>query len=131
MLRLYKFVESCLPNTYKNVTYESMDEDKPDQVGIFHFESEADKETMEGTLWENLKFQIQVTAEVNETNLEKIPDYLRGFIKIIESRFDSGDDTLEIIECKHEGPKALKLRTNDYNIAIWRCVINIKYNLEE
>lgn len=128
MLRLYRFVESCLPDTFENITYDSMDEDKQGQVGIFAYQSEDDAESLEGTIWENIKFQIQVTANSGESGMQEVSDYLRDFIKIIESKMDSGDNTLEIIQCKHIGPKAIKIKTNDYNIALWRCVINIKYN---
>lgn len=129
MLRLYKFVESCLDDTYETVVYDSIDTDKQGQVGIFLYQSSDDEETLDETQWESIKAQVQVTANPGEAGIQEVSDYLRSFIDKIEGKYESGLIGLEIINCHHIGGKVLKIKTFDNNISMWRSVIDIKYKL--
>ena len=131
MMRLYKFVESCLPDNYETVTRESMDEDKHGVVGIFFYDSRDDEDCMDATLWKYVKAQVQVAVKHTEDNMAEVIDYLESFVRNIESKIDSGDKSLCILGCKHIGMPAKKIKINEQMIAMWESVINIQYNYDE
>lgn len=130
MIRLYRFVESCLPESNRTVTYESMDDDTPDNVGIFLFPAEEDEVCLDGTQWENIKVQVQVTSNSSEDDISKVSSYLRSFINNIESNFSCGDG-LEIINVSAIRKMPQKFHTNNQMISKWESEVKIKYILEE
>lgn len=128
LMLVYEAVEKKLDNTYANVFYHSMRQDKEGDVGIYLYESSNDLEDMAGNeVYNCIKVHVQVNAERGTDGMAKALRYLTRFVNRIENEA-SDIDGIEFISARHLGPRASPIGNNDYSILVCRSVIDLKYS---
>lgn len=129
MNELYLAIEQILGSKYP-ISWQYMDEQSSEVVGIYLYESSNDKRMMDGEYeYESLKAHVQVNCAASEVGIQDALVYLRGFVDKIEDTYVD-TDSVEFVDCKHVGPKAIPIGKNDYKIPMVRSVIDIKYLLK-
>ena len=129
IMLIYEAVEKKLGDTYKNVFYHTMREDKPGDVGIYIYDSSSDVEDLSGAeVYNCVKVQVQVNAEEGEAGMRKALKYLSRFTDRIENE-DSDIEGISFISAMHTS-RAKPIGKNDFGILICRCVIDLKYIFE-
>ena len=127
VMLVYEAIEKKLDNTYKNVFYQTMREDKPGDVGIYLYESSNDVEDISGNeVYNCIKVQVQVNSELGIDGMKKALDYLTRFTERIETE-NSDIEGIEFISAVHLGPRALSIGKNDYGFLVCRSIIDLKY----
>lgn len=127
MMLLYEAVKNKLDPTYSNVFYQTMREDTVGDVGIYLYESSNDIEDMDGDVVYNcVKVQIQVNCDRSVQGLQKALDYLTKFTHRIEKE-QCGISGLQFVEAQHQGPRAIAIGKNTFDILVCRSVIDLKY----
>lgn len=128
MERLYEFIESFLPKDYE-IYYQTLEENKHSQIGIFLYQGEADKETLDGNcLYESVKCHIEINCNKSENALIKALDNIRKFcIDIKDST--SNIEGLDIVDIQILN-KSIPIGKNEHGIQKVVSNLNIKYNLE-
>ena len=124
---LYDAIRAKLGTEYKNIFDEDMRDDVPGDVGIFMYTSSNDVETLDGTeVYNCIKVHIKINAEQSSDGLFKAINYLSKFTHRIENE-TSDIPEIGFVSAKHIGPRALKLRKNEYGISVCVCNIDLKY----
>lgn len=127
MMKIYESVDEKLGDTFNNVFYQTMREDKHGDVGIYLYESSNDEEDLCGNeVFNCIKVQVQVNAEEGIEGMKKALKYLEEFTERIENE-QSNIEGLLFISARHLGPRALPIGNNEHGILICRSVIDLKY----
>lgn len=127
MERIYKFIEQYLPDTY-NISYQTLEENKDNQIGIFLYQGQADKNSLDGyCIAENIKAHIEVNCA--NTGIIKAMNELRKFALNISSA-DSEIEGLEILFIKVLS-KAIPIGKNQHGIQKVVSNLEITFTLQE
>ena len=130
MMKIYELVEEKLGQKFKNIFYQSMRDDKVGDVGIFLYESSKDLMDLAGDdVFNCIKVHVQVNGDTNIESMGEVLNYLSEFTHRIESE-ESNTDGIEIISAEHLGPRAICIGRNQFNIPIYRSLVDLKYTLE-
>lgn len=125
---LYEAIEGILGIQYP-VTWQHMEEDKENVVGIYLYESSADRKYLSGDYqYESIKVQVQVQSENTDEGLFAALKYLREFVDKMENEYVD-TDKVSFEDCEHIGPKAVTIGTNEYGLKVCRSVVDVKYLL--
>lgn len=126
MMLIYEAVKEKL-NTPYTIFFQTMQEDKVNNIGIYLYESANDRQDIEGdVVYNNIKVHVQLNTDRNITSLQKGLDMLADFTRRIESE-QSAVSGIEFIEALHQGPRAVPIGRNQFDILICRSVIDLKY----
>lgn len=129
MERIYKFIEGHLPTDY-NISYQTLEENKDNQIGIFLYQGQADKNSLDGyCIAENIKAHIEVNCANTEDGIIKAMNDLRKFAFNIVSA-DSEIEGLEILFIKVLS-KAIPIGKNQHGIQKVVSNLEITFTLEE
>lgn len=127
MMMLYEAVKEKLGTSYANVFYQTMRENEPGDVGIYLYESANDREDIGGdAVYNCIKVHVQVNCDRSVQGMQKALDYLSQFTRRMENE-QCTISGITFIEAKHQGPRALAIGKNQFNILICRSVIDLKY----
>lgn len=127
LMLVYKAVKEKLDDTYKNVFFQTMREDKQGDVGIYLYESSNDVENLSGDdIYNCIKVQIQVNSEQSEEGLKTALNYLTSFTERIENEA-SNIEGIGFISAQHIGPRAIPIGKNDFNILVCKSTVDLKY----
>lgn len=127
MMILYEAVKQKLGSKYPNIFYQTMREDTPEDVGIYLYESSNDVEDIGGgAVYNCIKVQVQVNCARNIQGMQKALDYLCEFTRRIENE-QSAISGVTFIEAMHQGPRAIAIGKNEFDILVCRSVVDLKY----
>lgn len=127
MMMLYEAVKEKLGTTYDNVFYQTMRENEPGDVGIYLYESANDREDIGGdAIYDCIKVHVQVNCDKSVQGMQKALDYLSKFTRRMENE-QCAISGVTFIEARHQGPRALAIGKNQFDILICRSVIDLKY----
>lgn len=130
MMLLYEAVKQKLGTAYPNVFFQTMREDKPGDVGIYLYESANDREDLEGdAVYDCIKVHVQVNCERSLSGMNKAIDYLTEFTKHMENQ-QSAISGVTFVAAMHQGPRALAIGKNQFDILVCRAVVDLKYILD-
>ena len=131
MLKIYEAVRAKLGNTYQNVFYQTMRENEEGDVGIYLYDSSNENKGIDGTIfYDSVKVQVQVNAYKSIDGMETALNYLDEFTRKMETE-QSDIEGISFISCEHQGARALAIGKNEYGIQIVRCILDLKYILDE
>lgn len=131
MLKIYEAVRAKLGNTYQNVFYQTMRENEEGDVGIYLYDSSNESKGIDGTIfYDSVKVQVQVNAYKSIDGMETALNYLDEFTRKMETE-QSDIEGISFISCEHQGTRALVIGKNEYGIQIVRCILDLKYILDE
>ena len=129
IIDLYDVIKLNLPELpFKNVYFNTMQEDLEGDVGIYLYESSNDLEDMSGDVYmRNIKVQVQVNSFKSFEGLKQAIEYLTLFVNKIEYNAET-TDKISLMGCKHIGPVAIPIGRNKFGILVCRSTIDLKYN---
>lgn len=126
MMLLYEAVKNKINTTYP-IYFQTMQEDKVNNIGIYLYESSNDRFDIEGdTVYNSIKVHVQLNTDRNINSMNQGLELLSNFTRRIESE-RSDVVGIEFIEAIHQGPRAIPIGRNTYDILICRSVIDLKY----
>lgn len=130
MMLLYEAVKNNLGTAYPNVFFQTMREDQPGDVGIYLYESANDREDLEGdAVYDCIKVHVQVNCERSLAGMNKAINYLTDFTKNMET-LRCAVSGVQFISAAHQGPRALPIGKNQFDILVCRAVVDLKYILK-
>ena len=132
MLKVYEAVRAKLnAETYSNIFYQTMRENEEGDVGIYLYDSSNESKGIDGTIfYDSVKVQVQVNAYKSVSGMETALNYLDEFTRRMETE-DSDIEGISFISAEHQGARALVIGKNEYGIQIVRCILDLKYILDE
>ena len=128
MERLYNFIEKYLPSNY-DITYQTIDENKENTIGIFLYQGQADKKLLDGyCVSEDIKVHIELNCGKQSNDIIKAMNDLRKFAVDIEDA-ESDIDGLEVLFIKILN-KAIPIGKNQHGIQKVVSNLEITFTLE-
>lgn len=113
MRELYEYLNSFLGDTYE-VSYQMLQEDTPNQLGLFLYQGKEDEEDLTGAqIYECVNVHLQLVCEKDENAIFDGLDYLSNVVDNLEWNAD-GNEEVQIVSIRRLGKKALPIGQNEH-----------------
>lgn len=127
MERIYQFIESYMPEGYV-VSWQNLDENSENQIGIFLYQGQADKRTLDGIEIENIKVHIEMLCRKAEYGVITGMNDLRKAVITLQDAV-SQINGLTVLNIKVLN-KVLPIGRNEHGIPKVVSNLELSFNLE-
>ena len=126
--RLFDYLKECLGTDY-TVSFQTIHEDQPDQLGVFFYQGIEDDQFLDGSdRYECYNVHLQLQTQPSEDEIFRGMDYLREMVDFFEQEAE-GNDLVDIVNITRKGARVSPLGNNEHGYPVLVSNLQVLYLL--